>query len=403
MIYWFTGQPGHGKTLHAIDQAIDFRDQGRLVYVCNVRGFQHDKARMLPMSPEQFRDWMNFLPEGSVALVDEAYEHEMLPKRAAGTKVPLHVQQLAKHRHTGIDFIFVSQSPAKQVDDFVHDLIERHVHVRRRFGLPFAHLRIFDRFERNPEKGFPLILKRVKLPKRPMGLYESTVLDTTERRIPWYYPAAALLLVGIVAGAFYVMNDVKAKLSGEHSGTVIAAQTQPDAPVDGAGATAAGGAGQPTSRTLRETDYVAWLTPRIGGQPWSAPAYDTLNVPSEPPRLFCASAGAGEDVDGNRREASCTCLTDQGTRYVVEQNRCRMIATDGQYEPFLNVNNARLHRMDELSQRSRLEEGEQQRRGGGVGGLPPTETAVTGATITAKHQVSGYGDIGARAIESAPR
>lgn len=38
MIYWYTGQPGHGKTLHAIDHAIDFRDAGRLVYVCNVRG-----------------------------------------------------------------------------------------------------------------------------------------------------------------------------------------------------------------------------------------------------------------------------------------------------------------------------------------------------------------------------
>jgi hypothetical protein len=43
----------------------------------------------------------------------------------------------------------VSQSLAKQVDEFVHDLIERHIHVCRRFGLPFAHLRIVDYFERN--------------------------------------------------------------------------------------------------------------------------------------------------------------------------------------------------------------------------------------------------------------
>ncbi len=77
------------------------------------------------------------------------------------------------------------------------------------------------------------------------------------------------------------------------------------------------------------------LTPRIGGQPWSAPVYDALTVPREPPRLFCASAGAG-GVDGNRHEACCTCLTDQSTRYVVEVNRCDMIAKDGQYEPFLD-------------------------------------------------------------------
>ncbi|MBD4437571.1 zonular occludens toxin family protein, partial [Xanthomonas citri pv. citri] len=89
-----------------------------------------------------------------------------------------------------------------QCDDFVQDLIERHVHVRRRFGLPFAHLRTFDKYEKNPERGHPLTLKRVKLPKRPMGLYESTVLDTSERSIPWYYPTAILLLIAIIVGAW---------------------------------------------------------------------------------------------------------------------------------------------------------------------------------------------------------
>lgn len=198
MIYWFTGQPGHGKTLHGIDQALDWVAEGRLVYACNIREFDYAKASMLEMTPEQFRDWPNFLPDGACAIVDEAYEHNMLPKRPPGSKVPEYVQQLAKHRHRGIDFIFICQSPAKQCDDFTHDLIERHVHVRRRFGLPFAHLRIFDRYERNPEKAHPLILKRVKLPKRPMGLYKSTEVDTTEKKIPWYYPAAVVLAVLIL-------------------------------------------------------------------------------------------------------------------------------------------------------------------------------------------------------------
>ncbi|MBD4124044.1 zonular occludens toxin family protein, partial [Xanthomonas citri pv. citri] len=134
---------GHGKTLHAIDHAIDFRDAGRLVYVCNVRGFKHADARMLEMTPEQFIDWPNSLPDGAVCVVDEAYEHGMLPKRRPGSTVPHHVEQLAKHRHRGLDFIFVSQSPDRQCDDFVQDLIERHVHVRRRFGLPFAHLHTY--------------------------------------------------------------------------------------------------------------------------------------------------------------------------------------------------------------------------------------------------------------------
>ncbi|WP_234817189.1 zonular occludens toxin domain-containing protein [Xanthomonas citri] len=141
MIYWFTGQPGHGKTLHAIEKLLEYKDQGRMVFACNIREFDYEKTGVLEMTPEQFRDWPNFMPDGAVALVDEAYEHGMLPKRPPGSKVPHHVEQLAKHRHRGLDFIFVSQSPDKQCDQFVHDLIERHVHVRRRFGTKFVHLR----------------------------------------------------------------------------------------------------------------------------------------------------------------------------------------------------------------------------------------------------------------------
>lgn len=70
----------------------------------------------------------------------------------------------------------------------------------------------------------------------------------------------------------------------------------------------------------------------IDGQPWTAPAYDALEIPrNSPPRVFCMASGH----DGY---AGCSCLTEQGTRYVIEQNRRRLIATDGQYEPFIDTN-----------------------------------------------------------------
>ena len=87
MIEWFTGQPGHGKTLQAIARALEFQKDGRIVYVCNVRDFDYEKTGMRKMTPEEFRKWPEFLPPGSVCLVDEAYEHDMLPKRPPGAKV----------------------------------------------------------------------------------------------------------------------------------------------------------------------------------------------------------------------------------------------------------------------------------------------------------------------------
>lgn len=385
MIYWFTGQPGHGKTLHAIDQAFEFLQQGRMVFVCNVRGFQHEKARMLPMTPEQFCDWMNFLPDGAVALVDEAYEHGMLPKRPPGSKVPLHVQQLAKHRHRGLDFIFVSQSPAKQVDEFVHDLIERHVHVRRRFGLPFAHLRIFDRFERNPEKRPPLILKRVRLPKRPMGLYESTVLDTTERRIPWYY---IVFIVGIPVVSWWIWHaagNAERRLRGDHDDAPKVTQHEkaPTAGADGAKATAATAGEAPKSKDLRQEDYVAWMKPRIGGQPWTAPAYDHLQMPNRPPRVFCMSSGH----DG---EESCTCKTEQGTSYKIEANRCRLIAREGQYEPFLDERLGEYKQLDEITQRRNILRNDVERS---VSGAPGSAASSAPASVIQGSQIASYGDI----------
>lgn len=336
MIYWFTGQPGHGKTLQAIARAMEFQKQGRIVYVCNVRDFDYAKTGMLPMKPEDFRNWMQFLPDGAVCLVDEAYEHGMLPKRAPGAAVPPHVEQLAKHRHRGIDFIFVCQSPDKQVDVFVHDLIEQHIHVRRRFGTKFQHLRTFDRFERNPEKSTPLTIKRTTLPKHVFGTYKSTELDTTERRIPWYYIALVVLVPGALGFSYWTFAGMGERLGGE-------ALTSPNAKlvgaeVNGASATVADAS---RSATLSPMEYAARYAARVPSQPWSAPAYDNLPVPTDPPRLFCMSSTAAPgEADAYD---SCTCLTEQGTRYELDYEACVLVARQGQYEPLF----------DERSQRDR--------------------------------------------------
>ncbi|MEV5119890.1 zonular occludens toxin domain-containing protein [Stenotrophomonas indicatrix] len=333
MIYWFTGQPGHGKTLHAIERLLEFKDQGRIVYACNIREFDYAKAGVLEMTPEQFRDWPSFLPDGAVALVDEAYEHGMLPKRPPGGKVPHHVEQLAKHRHRGLDFIFVSQSPDKQCDQFVHDLIERHVHVRRRFGTKFVQLREFDRFEAQSEKATPLVNRRRTLPTRPMGLYKSTELDTTERRIPWYIIALPILLVGSVGLAYYTFGGMGKRLTGGDSSALPVASGA-TAPRDGASATAGGAAARHSPTPIK--DYVDQFIPRVPSQPWSAPVYaDALTIPNEPPRLFCMSSLGGLNGLSEVDEPSCTCVTEQGTSYELEESTCRYVARRGQYEPYL--------------------------------------------------------------------
>lgn len=391
MIYWYTGQPGHGKTLHAIQRAMEFKDQGRLVYVCNVREFDYEKTGMQRMSPEEFRDWMNFLPDGAVALVDECYEHGMLPKRASTALVPMHVQELAKHRHRGLDFIFVCQSPDKQCDSFTHDLIERHIHVRRRFGTQFVHLREFDRFERNPEKAHPLVLKRVRLPKRAMGVYKSTELETTERRVPWYYYAFGFgvpLAIGLLYWTFSGMGERLVHKDADGQG-VVASGAAPE--LHGAPAPGSEGAKKPETAA----EYVARYVPRVASQPWSAPAYDGIAVGSEPPRVFCMATGAGQLSDGSQGRESCSCVTEQGTLYVMPAQLCRLVARRGQYEPLLQRQDPFEHVGDKQMQDVR--EWSARRQAGEVVGPGSVEGApAPGGVIGSKEgQVARYGDMGA--------
>ena len=97
------------------------------------------------------------------------------------------------------------------------------------------------------------------------------------------------------------------------------------------------------------------------GPPWTAPAYDKLTVPMQAPRVLCMASGQ----DGHE---SCTCLSEQGMRHVIEENRCRMIAIDGQYEPFLDEVQGDRRRPDEATQRRQLMEREIS--AGGVGASP---------------------------------
>lgn len=358
MIFFYTGQPGHGKTLHGIEHACEFRDSGRPVYVCNVRGFDHAKARMHPMTPEEFKRWPEFLPDGAVCLVDEVYESGMLTKLPPSVPVPHHIERLATHRHKGIDFIFICQSPDKQTHHFVQDLIDRHVHVRRRFGTSWVHLRTFDKFERNPEKATPLLIRRRRLPKKVFGLYQSTELDTTERRIPWYFIAAPILLVVLLGGGYFQWAYLKNNLSAQAEEAQPSSLTAPGALK--AGANGAPATVAPATVATTGRDYKFMFTPRIAWQPWTAPAYDEIAVPAQPPRIYCMSSGEGSDQ-------RCSCLTDQGTRYAIMRKHCLKIARYGQYEPLIDSRIAERERISDLTQYNRIHSGDAGRQDASLG------------------------------------
>lgn len=86
-------------------------------------------------------------------------------------------------------------------------------------------------------------------------------------------------------------------------------------------------------RTVEQ--YAQEQVPRLANAPWSAPVFDDVNRASAKPQLFCAASEAGSGANGQHLDESCSCITEQGTRYVLAQKDCRHVARYGQaYNPY---------------------------------------------------------------------
>lgn len=306
MIYLVTGQPGHGKTLLAVQTALQFVAKGREVYAHGVRGLKYGEAGFHELADA--KKWQD-CPDGSVFLIDECYT--VFPKGGGTAKVPDYIEKLATHRHRGFDFILVCQQASKQLHPFIQGLVDQHQHVRRKFGFKKAIILSWDRYESNPRVSdnkkfwsYPSALMK-------RNLYESTVQDTTEKRIPWW----AYALVAAVALVAYLVHNANGFWAGKGARPAAVA-------ADGAKPAAGMFGGSGSTETKRPDDLVKWLTPRLPGQPWTAPAYDGRPVASEP-EVYCMA------VDDGR----CGCITEQGTHYEMEVAMCRTVARNGVYNP----------------------------------------------------------------------
>jgi zona occludens toxin len=302
MIRLFSGQPGHGKTVRALLEAMEFKKQGRVVYAEGIKDLDLDKTGFLPL--DNPKDWEK-LPDGAVVLVDECYRH--FPNRSAQSRTPDYIEALARHRHRGFDFLLVCQDPAKQLDPFLRGLVDTHTHVRRKFGTHNVVLKTWDHFQSNPlaSDGRNQVWR---YPKEVFTWYTSATMHTVKRSIPvwmWFL----IPLVGFVA---YVAWHIK-------SGNFLNdAQAQP---VAAAGGPASAGHTADAS-PLTTQQYIERNQPRIPGQPWTAPVFDERK-PLANPEVYCISSAV-----------KCTCLTEQGTTYRLSMKVCRDIARHGNYNPY---------------------------------------------------------------------
>lgn len=231
-------------------------------------------------------------------------------------QVPQWVQNLATHRHLGLDILLITQSPML-VDSFVRSLGDRHFHIVRKFGTWYTTIHEFTNgIKDNVLKSRSGSVKHSwRFQKEVFGWYTSAEKHTVKRRIPLRVLMIPVLIAVFAAASFVAytrLNPDAARAQVEKStGT-------------GTGSTSVGG-GQPGHATdgrsgpMTTAEYAQAYQARVQGLPHTAPIYDDVTKPVAAPYPAACVAIRGE----------CRCYSQQGTRLDVPMQICTQIVAGG--------------------------------------------------------------------------
>jgi hypothetical protein len=180
MIYLITGANGAGKSLKAVQiirdilkananpkalnydewiQQYEEDDDGYLMPIVvdpqplkrpifsNIPGLNFDSDQVYTLPKSGMYDWSEF-PKGSVIFDDEC--HRRIPATGKpGAHGDPHVDKLDMHRHSGLDFYFMTQFPNK-LHHVVRNLVSKHFHLQNMAGSKNASIFTWQYAETNP-------------------------------------------------------------------------------------------------------------------------------------------------------------------------------------------------------------------------------------------------------------
>lgn len=304
-----TGLPGHGKTLYSLSRwKPEAEKEGRPVFHNNIPGLNIPGWQVWDV-----QKWEE-LPAGAILVVDEA--QFAFPVTGRG-QTPQWVQNLATHRHKGVDLVVITQDPML-VDPFVRRLVDRHFHVVRKFGTKWATIHEFangvrDNVSKNRKDS---IRHEWRYQKEVYSWYKSSELHTVKRRIPmrvWLGVGMIPLFLVFAGIAYYRLKpENAARLISGNSDQVETKQ----------GTSLPGQSGVPPGRrdqALSPLEYAAAYQPRVSGLAHTAPVYDEVTKPVQAP--YPAACVSMRSV--------CRCYTQQGTRLDTGDEICKQIVAGG--------------------------------------------------------------------------
>lgn len=323
MLKLVTGLPGAGKTSNELWDFLHAKEyEGRPKYATPIKGFIPTNHGVQPL--DHIDKWQD-LPEGSVILCDEV-------QRYCGTDIgreaPQWVQDFAIHRHSGKDFIFITQAPGF-LHPFARKLVQPHVNYHRPYNLGRAMRYTWESVQTDPASKTARNTGQssmVKANPEVFKLYTSTVLDTHKPKPPMksliiLAVAALIALVGIgfaIKFVFHLMNGTESQANPVTEQAVVHASADP--------IPASSSFVEPSESKPVWTEET--IKPRLAGQPFSAPVYDQLTAPTDFPRVAACMS--------SESRGTCNCYTQQATPVDVPASACQVFIRYGSFDPWLS-------------------------------------------------------------------
>jgi len=338
MINLITGVPGSGKTAYSLVFMRQQTKEGRPLFVHGIPDLkiphidvycsspncdvcttftEEDKQNMHPAD-----EWHKWAPDGAVFFFDEV--QNVYRPRSSGSKVPESIQAFEVHRHKGLDFYLVTQSP-KLFDSNIRELISRHIHLRQTWTGRYQFE--WPECKTNVQSTSDAIKSSYKLDSKMFELYTSASLHTKQKR---KIPAALWVLILCAIAMIALSTRIYAR---------FVEITTSDTAGDSAESTASEGntINPPINYSLPKSkasevnhDNRFDFKPVIKGVLESAPAYFDLVEVKDFPRITACIAGMDK----------CTCYTQQMTVYPTTIKQClAYINRDIQsFNPFIDPN-----------------------------------------------------------------
>ena len=329
MITLITGGPGTGKTAWLVNQLVELQktQKFRRLYVHGIRDLRLSNTRIFcrsdlcdictseakPDDALYVEDWPTWKQTNALIVVDEV--QRVWRSGNSASKIDSAVSALETHRHYGIDFWVITQSPGL-VHANLRALIGRHVHLVAKWSGRTEYE--WPECKSSVQSTADAVSRPYKLPSSVYKLYSSAEVHTKQnKRIPLsLYGTIGALLIAVVL-VFVMVNRMQHRLHPDEVKTVAPAQTA-----------LAGGAGATVADSTINNDFPDF-EPKIIGVPESAPAYKALvKVSALPIMMGCVQS---------KKTGECKCYTGQATIYPTTLLYCQETIANHRFNPYLIV------------------------------------------------------------------